>query len=98
MRRKRWVLALQAVKRAAGIGGPGSPEAHCMVLRFCHAAQSDQVSRLARSARSCHQHGFHRARLPRIELDIKVHASYDMLMFQCASSLLHGEKSRMHGV
>ena len=47
MRRKRWVLALQAMKRAAGIGGPGSPEAHCMVLRFCHAAQSEQVSRLA---------------------------------------------------
>ena len=47
MRQKRWVLALQAVKRAAGIGGPGSPEAHCMVLRFCHAAQSEQVSRFA---------------------------------------------------
>ena len=45
MRRKRWVLALEAVKRAAGMGGPGSPEAHCMVLRFCHAAQSEQVSR-----------------------------------------------------
>ena len=43
MRRKRWVLALQAVKRAAAIGGPGSPEAHCLVLRFCHAAQSEQV-------------------------------------------------------
>lgn len=37
------MLALQAVKRAAAIGGPGSPEAHCMVLRFCHAAQSEQV-------------------------------------------------------
>lgn len=44
MRRKRWVLALQAVKRAAAIGGSGSPEAHCMVLRFCHAAQAEQVS------------------------------------------------------
>ena len=43
MRRKRWVLALHAVKRAAAIAGPGSPEAHCMVLRFCHAAQSQQV-------------------------------------------------------
>ncbi|CAK0738600.1 hypothetical protein CVIRNUC_001066 [Coccomyxa viridis] len=41
-RRKRWVLALHAVKRATAIAGPGSPEAHCMVLRFCHAAQSQQ--------------------------------------------------------
>ena len=38
------MLALQAVKRAAAIGGSGSPEAHCMVLRFCHAAQAEQVS------------------------------------------------------
>lgn len=45
MRRKRWVLALHAVKRATAIAGPGSPEAHCMVLRFCHAAQSQQVCR-----------------------------------------------------
>ena len=43
MRRKRWVLALHAVKRAGAIAGPGSPEAHCMLLRFCHAAQSQQV-------------------------------------------------------
>ena len=43
MRRKRWVLALQAVKRAAAISGHGSPEAHCLVLRFSHAAQSEQV-------------------------------------------------------
>ena len=45
MRRKRWVLALHAVKRAAAIAGPSSPEAHCMLLRFCHAAQSQQVRR-----------------------------------------------------
>ena len=55
MRRKRWVLALQAVKRAASIGGPGSPVAHCMVLRFCHAAQSEQV-RLCRHAPWLHMH------------------------------------------
>ncbi len=56
MRRKRWVLALEAVKRAAGIGGPGSPEAHCMVLRFCHAAQSEQVGHLAQLSGSTYQH------------------------------------------
>ncbi len=61
MRRKRWVLALEAVKRAAGMGGPGSPEAHCMVLRFCHAAQSEQVSCYACVCSDCFLCGIYHA-------------------------------------
>ena len=38
MRRRKLLLALQAVKRACSLE-PASPEAHTLLLRFCHAVQ-----------------------------------------------------------
>jgi hypothetical protein len=43
MRRGKLLLALQAVKRALHVGGASCPEAHTLVLRFCKAAQDQQV-------------------------------------------------------
>ena len=41
MRRRKLLLALQAVKRARALE-PASPEAHVLLLRFCHAVQPHQ--------------------------------------------------------
>ena len=41
MRRRKLLLALQAVKRACALE-PASPDAHVLLLRFCHAVQPPQ--------------------------------------------------------
>ncbi len=52
MRRGRLLLALQAVKRARALE-PASPEAHTLLLRFCHAVQ-EAKQQVGVHARSCH--------------------------------------------
>ncbi|CAL8463644.1 g3178 [Coccomyxa elongata] len=42
LRRGKLLLALQAVKRALQVSGANHPQVHCLVVRFCQAAESQQ--------------------------------------------------------
>ena len=51
-RRGKRLLALQAVRRAAALGGPGDPDAHRLAVRFCLAARA-HANGAAPQARPC---------------------------------------------
>ena len=52
-RRGRWLLALQAVRRAAALGGTGDPDAHRLAAHFCLAARA-RATGAAAQARPLH--------------------------------------------